>query len=166
MLFHPTLPPNKYPNYSHMQLLVNEERLVSSNQDKVLLTTQRISLSDKEWGRSYQITILLENISSIENLYQSNPLFAVLSGFSLLVGIIILGQGRDSNGTLVFGCFGIAFILLIIWLNSKRQVVTIASMGGAKLNFRVAGMSADQIEGFIDKVLAAQATRVKDLHPS
>jgi hypothetical protein len=149
-----------------MQLLTNEERLVSSNQDKVLLTTQRISLSDKEWGRSYQITIFLENISSIENLYRSNPLFAVLSGFSFVVGIVILGQGRDSDGTVVFACFAIAVVLLIIWLNSKRQVVTIASMGGAKLDFRVTGMSADQIEGFIDKVLAAQATRIKNLHPS
>ena len=149
-----------------MQLLANEERLVSSNQDKVLLTTQRISLSEKEWGRSYQITIFLENISSIENLYQSNPLFAVLSGFSFLVGVILLGQGRDSNATFVFGCFAIAVVLLIIWLSSKRQVVTIASMGGAKLNFRVTGMSADQIEGFIDKVLAAQATRIKNLNPN
>jgi hypothetical protein len=149
-----------------MQLLPNEERLVSSNQDKVLLTNQRISLSDKEWGRFYHITIFLENISSIENLYQSNPLFAVLSGLSFLIGLMMLGQGRDTNGTPIFGAFIVAVIFLLIWLNSKRQVVTIASLGGTKLNFRVTGMSADQIGGFIDKVLAAQAARVRDLHPN
>ena len=146
-----------------MQLLPNEERLVSSNQDKVVLTNQRINLSDKEWGRSYQITIFLENISSIENLYKSNVIFVLLAAVSFLVGIMTLSEVRGDNGTLTFGSFVAAIFFLILWFSSRRHVVTIASNGGGKLNFTVDGMTAGQVEDFIDKVQAAQAKRITDL---
>ncbi len=64
-----------------MQHLPDEEILVTSNQDTIVLTNQRIHMSDKQWGRTYQITIFLENISSIEVLYKSNPLFIIIAGF-------------------------------------------------------------------------------------
>ena len=146
-----------------MQLLPNEERLVSANQDKIILTNQRISLTDKEWGRSYQITIFLENISSIENLYKSNLIFALLAALSFLVGVIALSQQRGDNGTFTFGSFLAAIFFLVLWFSSRSHVVTIASNGGGKLNFRVDGMPADQVEEFIDKVQAAQAKRITDL---
>jgi hypothetical protein len=147
-----------------MQLLPNEERLVFSNQDQIVLTNQRIRLTNKEWGRSYQITIFLENISSIESLYKSNPLFAVLAGVGFLFGVMQLGQGQNDNGALIFGSFAAAIIFLILWLNSQRQVVIISSDGGSKLNFRTAGMAATQVQDFIDKVQAAQAKRIAELH--
>jgi hypothetical protein len=147
-----------------MQLFPNEQRLVASDQDKVLLTNYRISRTDKEWGRSYQITIFLENISSVEKIYQSNPLLVVVAVVCFLLGLMILAQGRDSNGNLGFGSFALALIFFIFWLISKRQVVTITSAGGSKLNFRVDGMNAAQVEGFIDDVQAAQAARIKELH--
>lgn len=46
-----------------MYLLTNEIEILSSNENKVILTNQRIHLEDKEWGHSYNITIFLEDIS-------------------------------------------------------------------------------------------------------
>jgi hypothetical protein len=98
-----------------MQLLPNEEILVSSNQDKVILTNQRIHLSDSEWGKSYQITIFLEDISSIEMLYKSNPLLLVLAAVCFLVGLFTPSPGYENNGTLRVGGFMLSIILLVLF---------------------------------------------------
>jgi hypothetical protein len=144
-----------------MQLLPDEEILVTSNQDKIILTSQRVHLSDKQWGRSYQITLFLENISSIENVYKSNPAFLVVAGLSLAVGLITVE--REYEGGMAFAAFTIALVFLVLWLNSRSHVVTISSNGGGKLNFLVAGMSEGEVQDFVDKVEAAKAGRMKQL---
>jgi hypothetical protein len=144
-----------------MQLLPDEEILVSSNQDKIILTNQRIHLSDSEWGKSYQITIFLENISSIEMLYKSNPLLLVLATVCLLVGLFTTSAGFENNSTLRVGGFMLSIIFLVFWFYSKNRMVTIAPNGGSKLNFRVDGMKTLDVTGFIDKVMQAKAKRAE-----
>jgi hypothetical protein len=142
-----------------MQLLPNEEILVSSNEDKVILTSQRIYTSDKEWGRSHEITIFLKNVSSIEMLYKSNPLLLVLAATCFLIGLYTSSSGHGSGTALQNGCFVFSIILLVFWFYSKDRIVTIASNGGSRLNFRVAGMKTPEVADFIDKVIAAKAAR-------
>ena len=144
-----------------MQLFPNEEILVTSNQDKIVLTSQRVHLNDKEWGRSYRISLFLENISSIENVYKSNPVFLVMAALGLIVGLVTVD--RTYEGGLAFGAFAVAVIFLVLWLNSRRHMVTISSNGGAKLNFLVKGMDEEQVQDFVDKVQAAKAGRMNQL---
>jgi hypothetical protein len=144
-----------------MQLLSDEELLVSSNQDRVILTSQRVHLNDKEWGRSYKITLFLENISSIENVYKSNPVLLVIAALGLIVGLLTVDRAYE--GGLAFGAFTVAVIFFLLWLNSRRHVVTIASNRGAKLNFLVEGMGEAQVQDFVDKVQAAKAGRMNQL---
>ena len=144
-----------------MQLLPDEEILVTSNQDKIVLTSRRIHLKDKEWGRSYQITLFLENISSIENVYKSNPVLLVIAALGLIVGVVTVDRAYE--GGLAFGGFTVTVIFLLLWLNSRRHVVTIASNGGAKLIFLVEGMGEGQVQDFVDKVEAAKAGRMNQL---
>jgi hypothetical protein len=144
-----------------MQLLPDEELLITSNQDKVVLTSQRVYLKDKEWGRSYQIILFLENISSIENVYKSNPVLLVIAALGLIVGLVTVDRAYD--GGLWLGAFTVAGIFLLLWLNSRRHVVTISSNGGAKLNFLVEGMGEGQVQDFVDKVAAAKAGRMNQL---
>lgn len=141
-----------------MQLLQNEEVIVSSNGDKIILTNQRIHQEDKQWGRSYQLTIFLGNISSIEMLYKSNPVFLVLAAIGFVFAIMY-NSPYDSG--VRSGSFIFALVLLILWFFSKSRVVTIASNGGAKLNFRVEGMNSEAVDGFIDKVLEAKGNRTQ-----
>jgi hypothetical protein len=144
-----------------MKLLPDEEILVTSNQEKIILTSQRVHLSDKQWGRSYQITLFLENISSIENVYKSNPVFLVVAGLSLAVGLVTIE--REYEGGVAFAAFTIALVFLVLWLNSRSHVVTISSNGGGKLNFLVAGMSEAEVQDFVDKLEAAKAERLRQL---
>lgn len=144
-----------------MQLLADEEIVVSCNQDKIILTNQRIHLSDKDWGRSYLVTIFLENISSIEMLYKSNPILLVLAAICFLVGILAMSTGYGNEATFQVGSFMVSVIFLVFWLYSKDRVVTIASNGGSKLNFRVDGMKTPDVAEFIDKVIEAKSARAK-----
>jgi hypothetical protein len=144
-----------------MQLLPDEKLLVTSNQDRIVLTSQRIHLTDKEWGRSYQITLFLENISSIENVYKSNPVLLLIGALGLVVGITTIN--REYQAGLAFGGFTAAVIFLLLWLNSRRHIVTISSNGGGKLNFLVERMGEAEVQDFIDKVQAAKANRIKQL---
>jgi hypothetical protein len=142
-----------------MQLLPDEQLLVASNQDRIILTSQRIHLTDKEWGRSYKITFFLENISSIENVYKSNPGLLLIGALGLVVGIATIN--REYQSGLAFGGFTVAVVFLLVWLNSRRHVVTISSKGGGKLNFLVERMGEAEVQDFIDKVQAAKANRMK-----
>jgi hypothetical protein len=144
-----------------MQLFPDEEILVTSNQDKIVLTSQRVHLNDKEWGRSYQITLFLENISSIENVYKSNPVLLVIAALGLIAGLVTVDRAYE--GGLAFVGFTVAVIFLLIWLNSRRHVVTISSNGGAKFNFLVERMDEAQVRDFVDKVQAAKAGRMNQL---
>jgi len=142
-----------------MQLLPDEEILVSSNQDTVVLTNQRVHHADKEWGRSHQITIFLENISSIEMLYKSNPIFLVVAIFCFLLGFYAMQQTQTNGGNLPTISFVVGVVLLAFWFYSRTRQVSISSNGGGKLNFRVDGMKADAVEEFVDKVIHAKAKR-------
>lgn len=144
-----------------MQLLSNEETLVTSESERLILTNQRIRLKDKQWGRSHTVIIFLEDISSIENLYKSNILYLVLAGIGLLVGVIALDDRYNSN--IRNGAFIAGIVFVLLWLNSRKHVVTISSDGGAKLNFFVEGMGETEVEEFLDNVSSAKAARVLDL---
>lgn len=54
-----------------MLLLSNEEQILTSNDDKIILTTKRIQLNDSYWYNSFQTRIFLEDISSIEKGFKS-----------------------------------------------------------------------------------------------
>ncbi len=105
--------------------------------------------------------IFLENISSIENVYKSNPVLLVIAALGLIVGLVT--ADRTYKGGLAFGAFAVAVIFLLLWLNSRKHVVTISSNGGAKLNFLVEGMGEGQVQDFVDKVQAAKAGRMNQL---
>jgi hypothetical protein len=144
-----------------MQLLPNEETLVTSESERLILTTRRIRLKDKQWGRSHTVIIFLEDISSIENLYKSNILFLALAACGLFAGVLFFNDG--SNTEIRNGGFIAGILFLLLWLNSRTHVVTISSNGGAKLNFVVEAMGESDVEEFLYNVSLAKAKRVEDL---
>lgn len=139
-----------------MQLLPTEEILVSSNSDKIILTNRRVHLSNKEWGHTYQITIFLKNISSVEILHKSNPVYLVLAAAGFLFGILAL-QSNNGNATASFGGIMIAIVFLILWFSSQSQVIIIASNGGSKITFPINRLKTTQAEEFIDRVMLAKS---------
>jgi hypothetical protein len=112
-----------------MQLLPNEQRLVSSNEDKIVLTNQRLHLCDKEWGRSYQVTMFLENIRSVERLYKSNPILLVIAIACAVIGFFSSFQAAPSifQSNHQYWIFAVGILFLAGWLMSRHQVVTFIS---------------------------------------
>lgn len=143
-----------------MTLLPNEQELVTSNGNKVILTTHRIQLTDKDWGYSYSIEIFLEDISSVEIRYRSNIILLLLGCLGILVGLYLFAQSNDSVN---YG-FIAGIILLLIWWFSRRHIISISSDGGSSLNFEVGGMSSYLIEEFVGKVQLAKLNRVNQLY--
>ena len=136
-----------------MKLLKNEEILISSNENKVVLTDHRISMFDEVWGKSYKISMFLEDISSFETHYKSNIFFLIIGVLLSIVGLLTFAKG--GLGGIVFGG-----IFIALWLFSRKHLVTISSKGGKPLNFIVEQMTDDQIEEFVSQVQEAKLKRV------
>jgi hypothetical protein len=144
-----------------MKLLPNEEKLVSSNDDKIVLTNHRIQMTDSVWGQSYTISISLENISSIEIKYKSNIILLVLGALSVLAGLYAASENRDSDSMLGGIALGLGFFAL--WWFTRKHIVSISSNGGSSLDFMVQGMGEERIADFIYKVSLAKQARTNQL---
>ena len=148
-----------------MTLLTNEYEILSSNENKIILTNQRIHMNEKDWGRSYSITIFLENISSIEIRYNSNIIFLVLgiiSGLFCAANYFSSDRYSGNDNMLGYALIATIFFFLLYWF-SKRHVISLSSNGGKPLNFKVSQMKDYAIEDFVDKLQEAKAQRMRDL---
>lgn len=144
-----------------MKLLSNEEILLTSNSDKLILTNYRIQMNEKSWGQSFSIGIFLEDISSIEVKYKSNMIMLLLGILSVLAGFYL--SGKNSGDDEMLAGILIGGLLILIWWYSRKHIVSISSKGGAKLNFMVQGMGDEKISDFIHKVSLAKQNRVNQL---
>ena len=141
-----------------MKLLPNEEAIISSNEDKIILTNYRIQMTDSAWGQSFSICIFLEDISSIEVKYKSNVLLIILGVICVLGSFYFAGQHGGSEtmvGGLIFG--GIFFAA---WWFTREHIISISSDGGAVLSFLVSGIGDDKIADFMQKLFLAKLNRV------
>ncbi len=146
-----------------MKLLPNEDRLLSSNGDKVILTNYRILMTESVWGQSFSISIFLEDISSIETKYKSNIFLLIIGAICVLVGFYSATNGGGQ--AMVIGVV-IGGIFFAIWWFTRKHIISISSNGGALLNFMVQGMDDDIINNFVYRVSLAKLTRVNQLHKS
>lgn len=143
-----------------MKLLQNEEKLQSSNADKIVLTNQRILMQEEVWGKSYKISIFLEDISSIETHFKSNTLFLIIGIILAVAGLLLNSTGiKDTSaiGLIIGGIF------IALWWFSRKHLVTIASNGGSSLNVFVQQMSEEKIEELVTIVQEAKLKRVNEL---
>jgi hypothetical protein len=142
-----------------MKLLPNEEMLITSNENKIILTNHRIQMTNSVWGQSFTVSIFLEKISSIEIKYKSNILLIILGAICVLGGFYIAGRGGEGMiGGLIFGGF-----FLAIWWFTRQHIISISSDGGASLNFVMKGMGDEEINDFVHNVSLAKQTRVNQL---
>jgi hypothetical protein len=140
-----------------MTLLPNEQVVVTSNGNKVILTTHRIQLTDKGWGGYYRIVFFLEHISSIEIRLISNVIFLVLAGLAVVFGVYLYG---NQDNPFNVGAIA-AIIFLMAWWFTRKRVVSISSYDGSRMNIEVNEMSQEDIESFIEDVQLAQLSVLK-----
>ncbi len=133
-------------------LLLNEEfEVLTSNENKIILTNQRIFLEDKRFSRTYKIFIFLEDISSTQVLSTSQLLWLVLSILSAIICIGSISSGYETN--FYPGVSGTcAVVFLISWLLSKTKTISIHPNGGKPLLISVNKMDSVQVDHFIDQI--------------
>jgi hypothetical protein len=134
-----------------MLTLFPDETIISKSTDgDVNLTTHRILYEYKEWGKSYNQSIMLEHITSCENLYTSHM-------WALSLGIICIVAGFITAAKIIGLAIGI--ILIAIYVNTKKNVIIISSPS-TKMKIRVDGMKRELILDFINKIELAKNTRL------
>jgi hypothetical protein len=139
--------------------IFDEERLITESGDRrVTLTTHRVRYNSSSTGRGHIISIMLEKISSIEIHYKSWILI-LLIGILLIVGGLIMGV-QDKKDIMILGLIVGGFCILIYFL-TRKHIVTIASDGGAKINFQTKGIKREALLDFINKIEVAKASRLK-----
>jgi|GEM_PF-613235 hypothetical protein len=149
-----------------MTLLLNEHEVLTSNENQIILTNKRIQMTQKDWGRSYKISIFLEDISSTQVLYKSNIVWLVLGIFSLVYFALALIQNDrfsyyDKAPMQISLVVGLIFLALY-WF-SRRHIISIHSDGGKPLEFMINRMSDAEIEHFFDKVQSSKHDRMNEL---
>ena len=157
-----------------MKLLPNEEAVLSSNGDKIILTNYRIQMTDSEWGQSFNISIFLEDISSIEVKYSSHIILIIIGIICVLGGFFMgnaytahsaeYSQGGGIGSSAMFTGIIFGGMFFAAWWFTRKHIISISSDGGSSLNFLVTGMSDDTISDFIYKLSFAKNTRVNQLH--
>ena len=146
-----------------MKLLSGETVLVRSNDDKIVLTNLRIYMHDRSWWRKfYETTLFLEDISSIEYIYQSNIFYFILGVFSLL-GLITTGGDSLRYKALLYFWLILAGFFFTAWLSGRGYLIRISSRGGRSINFLVDRMEKEQVDDFLDKVQEAKHIRMRSI---
>ena len=147
------------------KLFPDEKEILTTVDNGIFLTNYRIQKFSKSWERSYSLGIFLENISSIEVTHKSNKTILWLAYLSLPIAYyfnrmdLINGLASSIEKTLVP-----FVVLLIVWLSTRKHVVSIASNGGAILELLIIGTNKNKIEDLVYDIFLAQQNRINQLH--
>ena len=138
------------------KLLLPEETVLSQSDDEsITLTTHRIQDNRSETGEGYFVSIMLEKISSIELRSKSWVLVLTAGIISLAAGFLLelKEQGAFIPGIVIGG------VCILLYFLTKKQVITICSDGGVKINSNVNGMKREAALDFINKIEEAKLRR-------
>jgi len=139
-----------------LALFPDEQIITQSSDASVTLTTHRICNEQREWGNSYNQSIMLEHITSCENRATSNVTLFILAAMSVIIGAITINHG---------GILGIILgvILILLYHRTKKSLIVISSPS-TKITLNVDQMRRDKVLEFINKVEHAKHRRLVSLN--
>jgi hypothetical protein len=137
-------------------LFEDEHILTESNTTEIVLTSHRLRQTISSWGKVNITSIMLEKISSIEVRYESS--------FILIpMGIVAIGYGvmnsHEPDSSIAAACFIGGLLILMIYLATRKHIISIRSDGGATMKFHTKGMKSEVVIDFINKVERAKNER-------
>lgn len=107
-------------------LLTNETVIMQSGMQDIVLTNYRIFKDRKIFGKSYYQSIMLEHVTSCEDVYKSYLWILFVSILSFLfAGYMIYNYYKEeTNIPLISG-----LLFLILYLFTRRHLIIISSPG-------------------------------------
>lgn len=145
-----------------MNLLQNEIKIGSTNDDKIVLTNFRIFQQEQKFGSNYHLSLHLEDISSIEMHYKSSPILLILGILFSFLGIYTLLMSNFQD-TLVLAILFIGILFLLAWWFTRRFAVSIKPNGGRSLDCFFEATSNEAINSFLNLLEQAKLARVNQL---
>ena len=140
-----------------MELLSDEQILLTSNDNSTILTTHRVRYQTKIGGKTSFSSIMLEMLSSCEFTQKTNPALLWLSVVFLLIGIS-LGFMVDENSYYVLGGIILAIIFFIAYYLYRRGMILL-SCAGANIYLPVSRMSVEKMIEFVNAIESAKNKR-------
>jgi hypothetical protein len=137
-------------------LLPGERVVMSSDQNVLVLTNQRVRYHSSLFGSSQVIGITLDSVASCGAMTSSMPLLLVLAGATFIGAFALRRDGQAI-------CLVAGVLLVVAYLLTRRAVIYVASNGGDRIVVPAKGMSKDSILEFID---AVEREKVKLTQPS
>jgi hypothetical protein len=126
-----------------IELLPDEQVVLSSDNDALILTNKRVRYNSTVWGSSCFVSITLHSVASCGFVTKSYPAILILAALSLIAAFVQHGQS-----TTLFVILAIAFI--VAYVLTRRAVMAISSNGGETILVPTKGMNQDSLTKFID----------------
>lgn len=143
-----------------IDLFPDEKIVTTSDNDQVILTTHRICYEHKDWGKSYNQSIMLEHITSCENHSSNKYGLLIIAALSLFFAVFSLGNNTE-EGALLGGA--ISVVCVFYYYISRRNFITIGSPS-TKMNINVQGMKRDNVLAFINRIEQTKHTRLLSMN--
>lgn len=123
--------------------LLKDEHIITQSDSKTLtLTNLRLRYSTSSWGRSNITNFLLESVSAVEVKYKSKSHYILIAILSIIGGLIAGAEIRDDYAVLGVG---LGVFLLILYVISRKRVLSISSSGGIQIHFHTKSMKRGKV---------------------
>ena len=126
-----------------IELLVDEQIVLSSDNDALILTTKRVRYQSTVWGSSELVSITLGSVASCGFETKSYPITLILAAILLVVAFV-------QRGSIAEYLVLLSVVFIIAYFLTRRAVLSISSNGGQSIVVPTKGMNQDSITKFID----------------
>lgn len=143
-----------------INLFPDEKIISTSEKDQVILTTHRICYEYKDWGKSYNQSIMLEHITSCENHSKNKYWLLIIAIFAFIFAIYSMG-GNNVDSSLL----GIAMVIMLVFFYfATRSNFIVIGSPSTKMKINVQGMKRENVLSFINKIEQTKHTRLLDIN--
>jgi len=133
---------------------------LETRSSELILTTHRLMYESRTIGRVHRISIMLENLCSVETEYRSFPWLIVLALLFLGVGLFPIFQDPHPHGVdpQTMCGVGLATLSAILWWTTRTHNLFLES-SGAMISMPLQGFGQDRVTSFSDQIHKLQNAR-------
>lgn len=125
-----------------VELVRDEQVIMTSDNDALVLTSERVRYKSKVWGYSEFTSITLASVASCGIKTKSHPILLILAAALFVFAF------AERNLQLYLILF--SMILVIAYFMTRRAVLSISSNGGESIVVPIKNMKLEVVTRFVD----------------